>query len=72
MITTVCGGRQHPCKGCTARYPACSDHCTKPEYLAYKAEQETIRKNRAACKGKAVLFRQSPQKRYITKLVSQR
>ena len=25
-----------PCKGCTDRYPACSDHCQKPEYLEYR------------------------------------
>ncbi len=68
MITTVCGGRQHPCKGCTARYPACSDHCTKPEYLAYKAEQETIRKNRAAYSGmNDYVFRQSERNRRARK-----
>ena len=68
MITTAYGGRQHPCKGCTARYPACSDHCTKPEYLAYKAEQETIRKNRAADSGmNDYVFRQSERNRRARK-----
>lgn len=39
-----------PCQGCPDRYRACSDHCRKPAFLAWKAEQETIRKNRAAYK----------------------
>lgn len=28
--------RMSPCHGCKDRYPACSDHCTKPEYLDWK------------------------------------
>lgn len=36
----------NPCKGCPDRYPACSDHCVKPEKLAWNREQETIRENR--------------------------
>ena len=35
-----------PCKDCHDRYPACSGHCEKPEYLEWKAEQEIIRQNR--------------------------
>lgn len=38
--------RHNPCMGCQDRYPACSDHCKKPEFKAYKAEQEKIKKNR--------------------------
>lgn len=36
----------NPCKGCTKRYPACSDHCTEPEYLAWKARQARIKEAR--------------------------
>lgn len=36
-------GRYNPCKGCKDRYPACSDHCEKPDKLAWNAEQEKIR-----------------------------
>jgi hypothetical protein len=28
----------NPCKDCPDRYPACSGHCKKPEYLAYREE----------------------------------
>ena len=35
--------KSSPCRYCLDRYPACSDHCKKPEFLAWKAEQETIR-----------------------------
>lgn len=38
--------RLNPCMGCQGRYPACSDHCKNPEFLAYKAEQAKIRENR--------------------------
>lgn len=38
----------NPCFGCPDRYTACSDHCQKPEFLAWKAEQERIKKNRRA------------------------
>ena len=48
MIETLRNERPSPCKGCPDRYPACSDHCQKPEYLAHKAEQEKIRKARRA------------------------
>lgn len=36
-------GGSAPCKGCADRYPACSDHCRKPEFLAWRTEQERIR-----------------------------
>ena len=39
-------GRYNPCKDCPDRYIACSYHCRNPAFLAWKAEQETIRKNR--------------------------
>ena len=38
--------RYNPCKGCQDREIACSDHCIKPEFLEWKAEQKTIRDNR--------------------------
>lgn len=38
--------RPNPCHGCPDRVPACSDHCRKPDFLKWKAEQETIRQNR--------------------------
>lgn len=38
--------RSNPCRGCPDRYPACSDHCQKPEKLDWSAEQEKIRQNR--------------------------
>lgn len=44
MITTMRNARSGPCKGCPDRYIACSDHCQKPEYLAWKEEQARIRK----------------------------
>lgn len=36
----------NPCYGCSDRYTACSDHCRKPEYIAWKAEREKIKKAR--------------------------
>lgn len=44
MIKTIRNDRSVPCKGCPDRYIACSDHCRKPEYLAWKEEQAKIRK----------------------------
>lgn len=38
--------RYNPCKGCLDIYPACSDHCRKPERLKWLQEQETIRQNK--------------------------
>lgn len=34
--------------GCPDRYPACSDHYRKPDFLKWKEEQALIRKNKAA------------------------
>lgn len=48
MTETLFSNRPNPCKGCGDRYPACSGHCQKPEYIAHKAEQEKIRKARRA------------------------
>ena len=58
------GGRYNPCKDCPDGYTACSDHCQKPEHLAWKEEKETIRKNKAAysCMNDYV-FRQSERNR---------
>jgi hypothetical protein len=39
-------GRKNPCYQCPDLYTACSDHCRKPEFLAWRAEQETIREAR--------------------------
>lgn len=44
MTETICNHRYTPCKGCPDRYPACSDHCQKPEYLAWREEQARIKK----------------------------
>ena len=46
MTKTIGNQRPSPCQGCSDRYPACSDHCQKPEYLANKAEKEKIREHR--------------------------
>ena len=48
MIETLSSNRPTPCKGCPDRYPACSGHCKKPDFLAYQAELEKIRKARKA------------------------
>lgn len=32
-----------PCKGCKDRYTACSDHCRKPEYLAWQEERKRVK-----------------------------
>lgn len=57
-------GRYNPCQGCPDRYTACSDHCTKPDFQDWKAEQDTIRRNKAAynCMNDYV-FRQSERNR---------
>lgn len=58
------GGRHNPCNGCSDRYTACFDHCQKPEHLDWMAEQETIRRNRAAYNGmNNYVFRQSERNR---------
>ena len=51
--------RPNPCKDCLDRYPACSDHCKKPEKLAWKAEQEKIRENRKNYRSPAWIRRES-------------
>ena len=33
-----------PCKGCTDRFPACSDHCKKTEFLEWKAKKDKAKK----------------------------
>lgn len=48
MTETMQNHRYNPCNGCPDRYPACSDHCKKPEFLAWKAEQEKIKAARRA------------------------
>lgn len=37
-----------PCRGCPDRYIACSDHCRKPAYLAWKEESCRIAQARRA------------------------
>lgn len=46
MPTAYQNDRYNPCHKCPDRYPACSGHCQKPEFLEWKAEQEKIRKAR--------------------------
>ncbi len=46
MTGTIISERYNPCKECPYRYPGCWGSCKKPAYLEWKAEQETIRKNR--------------------------
>ena len=48
MRTTIYNQRKCVCQGCPDRYPACSDHCKKEEFLKEKAEKEKIRENRKA------------------------
>jgi hypothetical protein len=56
--------RYNPCHGCPDRYLACSDHCKKPAFQDWKAEQEAIRKNRAVYNGmNDYVFRQSERNR---------
>ena len=44
MTETIRSRRPGPCKGCPDRCTACSDHCKKPEYMAWREEQDRIRK----------------------------
>lgn len=39
--------RHAPCKGCPDRYPACSDHCQKPEFLAFPCRPRPYKGNPA-------------------------
>ena len=45
MTTTYRTEQTPPCKDCVSRYPGCSDHCQKPEYQAWRAERDRIKKN---------------------------
>lgn len=56
--------RDNPCQNCPDRFTACSDHCTKSEFLEWKQRQQTIRQNWAAynCLNNYV-FRQSERNR---------
>lgn len=55
MTDTIRSKRPQPCNGCPDRYTACSDHCKKEAFLAWKQEQETIKKNRMAYRNPAWL-----------------
>lgn len=44
MTETIRSKRPGPCKGCPDRYPGCSDHCQKPEHLAWREELARIKK----------------------------
>lgn len=46
MAENLNRGRKNPCYGCPDRYPACSDHCMKPDFQAWRDEQKKIRENR--------------------------
>jgi hypothetical protein len=37
-----------PCYGCPDRYPACSGHCKKPEYIEWCEKRDLVKKNRKA------------------------
>ena len=37
-----------PCYKCPDRYTACSDHCQKPDYLAWREKKRRIREARKA------------------------
>jgi hypothetical protein len=54
------GGK--PCKGCPDRYPACSGHCQKPEFLAHQAEQERIKAAKKAYRPPAWTWPESSKK----------
>ena len=57
------GNKNAPCKGCQDRYPGCADHCRKEDFLAWRAEQETIRENRRKYVSPAWLFREQNDRR---------
>ena len=48
MTEALRSQRYNPCKGCPDRYTACSDHCRKENFLAWKEEQAKIRKAKKA------------------------
>ena len=43
MTETLGSKRKAPCQGCPDRYPGCSDHCKKPDFLNFKTKQAQIR-----------------------------
>lgn len=45
-VESLRNNRPAPCKGCQNREPGCSGNCQRPEYLGWRAELETVRKNR--------------------------
>lgn len=46
MMEVVKPNPDRPYQGCPDRYIACSDHCTKPDFLAWKAKQAKMREAR--------------------------
>lgn len=46
MMQHLNSQRPNPCHHCPDRYIACSDHCKKPERLAWVAEMKKINVNR--------------------------
>jgi hypothetical protein len=56
--------RPIPCKDCPDRYLACSDHCQKPVYLAWKAEREKIKQARRDYKAPAWVRRECLNRRH--------
>ena len=63
MTETVFSKRRGPCKDCPDRYFACSDHCRKPDFLAWKQEQNTIRENKRNYRSPAWASEEPYQKR---------
>lgn len=56
-----------PCKGCPDRYPGCSDHCKKPEYLEWRAKKELVDKNRRAYEKELWAHTDAVKKRFYGK-----
>lgn len=56
------GRNQCPCKNCPEHRQPCSDHCQKPEYLAWKDENEKINKRHREHIG-SIWGRQEPHSR---------
>ena len=51
-----------PCHGCPDRYPACSDHCDKPEYLEWLAKKALVDKNRKAYEYSSYIYNEKVRK----------
>ncbi|MBQ7001713.1 MAG: hypothetical protein IJN67_11835 [Oscillospiraceae bacterium] len=66
MTETIRNDRPCPCRGCPDRYPACSDHCRKESFLAWKAEQQKIREARKNYRQPAWFRDQSYDRRWKT------